>query len=77
MFLAYSRFSEKSGLITSWVISTFSKITFNKGISKVKFNNPNTTASIAKTAYFGTKRLYGLAKASILKYIFIAIRAAI
>jgi hypothetical protein len=46
-------------------------------MSKVKFNKPNITASIANTAYFGTKRLYGLAKASNLKYIFIAIRPAI
>lgn len=51
--------------------STFSKITFNKGISKVKFTNPNKTAKTAKTAYLGTNLFNGRAKASILKYIFI------
>lgn len=51
--------------------STFSKITFNKGISNVKFTNPNKTAKTAKTAYLGTNLFNGRAKASILKYIFI------
>ena len=57
----------KFGSVTTLVVSTFSKITLSKGMSREKFAKPNMTANIAKTAYFGTKRFNGRAKASILK----------
>jgi hypothetical protein len=47
--------------------STFSKITFNKGIMSVKFAKPKITANTASIKYFGTNRLNGFAKESSLK----------
>jgi hypothetical protein len=60
-------FMLKLGSVTTLVVSTFSKITFNRGINREKLTKPNMTANTANTAYLGTKRFSGRAKASSLK----------
>ena len=67
MPLKYSRFKANWGLATMVTTSTFSKITFNKGIMSVKFAKPKITANTASIKYLGTNRLNGFAKESSLK----------